>query len=274
MRDHICYLAEMEGLSDSTIELYKLAFKVLIEIYGEDYSIHHIDRSIVGDVKRHLLEKGNRPATVNSYLGKLRTAFDRLYADGKLERNPLYKFKRLREPNDRKKAFTIDEVKRLLEILETHPNRNLSHLLRISIYTGLRCSEVLLIERDDVNMSERFFHAVNIKSRDKHKNYREIPEQVIDDFRYFLETYPNKSQPFKVYQRSNSYTCLTKKLLKKHGFHPDLHLHSLRHTAITLAVDSGMPIREVQRIIDHSSITVTEMYAHDEVRKALKLGLE
>ena len=88
-----------------------------------------------------------------------------------------------------------------------------------------------------------------------------------------MDEYPQSSLPFKVYQ-PNSYSCMIKKLLKKYGVPEDLHLHSYRHTAITRALESGMPMREVNRIIDHSSMSVTEIYGHDEVRKALNIGLE
>jgi site-specific recombinase XerD len=36
----------------------------------------------------------------------------------------------------------------------------------------------------------------------------------------------------------------------------------------------GMTIREVNRIINHSTIQMTEYYAHDVVKKPLNIGLE
>ena len=66
----------------------------------------------------------------------------------------------------------------------------------------------------------------------------------------------------------------TKRLFRKYGFPEDLHLHSCRHTAITRALESGMSMREVQKAIDHSSIIVTEIYGHEEMKKSLKLGLD
>ena len=73
----------------------------------------------------------------------------------------------------------------------------------------------------------------------------------------------------------NTYTHAVKHLLRMHDFSEDLHLHSCRHSAITLAIENGKPIREVQKNVDHSGVQVTEQYAHDEYKKkALKLGLE
>ena len=145
--------------------------------------------------------------------------------------------------------------------------------MRISLFTGIRRGEVLNIERADVSLGEGYYRAINNKSKDKHKVYREIPLPVYDDFRYFMERNSHTPYPFNVY-KPNSYTCMTKKLLKRYNFHSDLHLHSFRHTAATRAIESGMDIREVQKILDHSRMSVTELYAHDKVKKALDIGLE
>ncbi len=76
-------------------------------------------------------------------------------------KNPFYHFKPLAEPNDCEKYFSYEETEKLLEILETQPNEKLKHLMRISIFTGLRREEILTIRREDVNLSEQFFHHVN-----------------------------------------------------------------------------------------------------------------
>jgi len=273
LEEHTIYRLEIEGRADKTHESYKIAFKPLKTIYGGDYSILKIDRSAIGQIQKHLYERGNRPATINTVLRKLRAAFERIYIDGIIDRNPFYRFKPISEQKDRQKSFTRDEAQRLLGVLETHPNRKLAHLMRISLFTGIRRSEVLNIEYADVNLSERFFRAINIKSHDKHKVWRAIPEPVTEDFAYFMNNNTRSNYPFRVY-KPNSYTCMTKKLLKKHGFNEDLHLHSCRHTAVTLARENGQDMREIQKIVDWSRMPVVEMYAHEEIRKPLNIGLE
>ena len=58
---------------------------------------------------------------------------------------------------------------------------------------------------------------------------------------------------------------MVKKCFRELGLSKDLHLHSLRHTAITRMIEAGTPIRTVQRYVDHSSIRTTEVYAHDKI---------
>ena len=49
-----------------------------------------------------------------------------------------------------------------------------------------------------------------------------------------------------------------------------LTTHSLRHSAVTIALLAGLSIQEVSQFARHSSINVTLIYAHDIERLKLK----
>ena len=44
---------------------------------------------------------------------------------------------------------------------------------------------------------------------------------------------------------------------------PAVHAHALRHTAATMAPESGTPIHVVQAQLGHSSVTTTMRYLHE-----------
>jgi len=46
------------------------------------------------------------------------------------------------------------------------------------------------------------------------------------------------------------------------GMNPKLHFHSLRHTFATWLVQDGVSLYEVQKLLGHSSIAVTQVYSH------------
>ena len=269
LEQHNDHLLRIDQSTEKTLEGYRNAFMVLRAVYSDDYSVKNIDRAAISKIKGYCMENGNRPATINTYLTRLRAAFDRIYIEDIIPKNPFYKFKRLTEPNDKQKHFTLAEVQRLLKILETHPNRKLAHLLRISLYTALRRGEVLRIKRSDVRFGELSFRAIDIKSRDKGTHYKPMPKAVVKDFEYFMNNYPGE-YPFNVYQ-PNGYTAMTKKLFKQHRFSSDLKLHSARHTGITNALENGQSLRDVQHGVGHKNQRTTEIYAHDMKPMALKI---
>lgn len=51
-----------------------------------------------------------------------------------------------------------------------------------------------------------------------------------------------------------------------------LHMHDLRHTAATLMCRAGIPVHEVQAILGHSSLAVTQIYARANDEAALRAG--
>ncbi len=53
-----------------------------------------------------------------------------------------------------------------------------------------------------------------------------------------------------------------KKYVRKAGLNPKLHFHSLRHTFAIWLVYEGISIYEVQKLLGHSNISVTEIYSH------------
>ena len=43
---------------------------------------------------------------------------------------------------------------------------------------------------------------------------------------------------------------------------PDIRFHALRHTYASWLVQSGVPLRAIQDLLGHTSLKMTERYAH------------
>jgi integrase len=53
-----------------------------------------------------------------------------------------------------------------------------------------------------------------------------------------------------------------KRYVREAGLNERLHFHSLRHTFATWLVQEGVSIYEVQKLLGHSNISVTQVYSH------------
>lgn len=239
---------EKEGLEAKTINIYLNAFSHLKSRFGDEYDIRNLKRSQTWEIQRHILDAGCTPTTVNSYVRHLNAAFNRLLRSEIIDRNPSDNFERLRETNGNRKHLTLDETKRLLEVLENSSNEHGRRLVRILIYTGIRRSEVLLIEREDVDLSNNRFRVMNIKSSDHRKRWIAIPEKVREHFEYFMSA-SESPHPFKCCH-PDTLTHWAKDFLKEAGL-PEFHTHSLRHTFATLALEMG------SRSANYRNISIT-----------------
>ena len=56
-----------------------------------------------------------------------------------------------------------------------------------------------------------------------------------------------------------------KKIIKQAGINQQLNFHSLRHTFASWLVQAGVSIYEVSKLLGHSNIRTTEIYAHLEI---------
>jgi site-specific recombinase XerD len=61
---------------------------------------------------------------------------------------------------------------------------------------------------------------------------------------------------------------------EKAKLNPDYHFHSLRHTFASWLVQKGVSIYEVSKLLGHSDIKTTQIYAHlrgDDLKRAVDL---
>ena len=145
-------------------------------------------------------------------------------------------------------------------------------LIRIYAGTGRRRREILESTHQDIDLERGIYRFINVKSRDKHKVTQRIPEDVLEDFKYFTQKHKDQINPFKIYVHEDTISDKIGELLTKAGY-PELTLHSLRHTYCSILEEKGLNAREIQFIMDHSTILVTEGYLHTQLESSPCIGI-
>lgn len=263
---------EREGKRNGTIKLYMDSLDRLIEMCGEDCSYEDIKRSDVSKLQDHLFGKGNSPAYINLHCRHLRATFERLYDDELIERNPFRKFKRLSEYSEKPKHLTDDEIKRFLKVVTCEKKEEYRRLVYIYLFTGRRRSEVLEIDREDVDIKNGLFKVINNKDSHHKKQTLTIPSAIKEDFIWFLKMY-HSNKPFKIV-KPNSMTRIVKRYIIKAGLPDHYHLHTLRHTFVSKALSDGENIWKIKEWMGHSTVKVTEIYAHDKPKGAIEIDIK
>ena len=226
---------------------------------GEDTRLVDIDKFKIADMVRKLRTEGTAPATINRYLATLKTILRLAHSDWDIiEKVPRIKMQR--ERSGRIRVITKAEEDHIVELLQgsTRPRAaDVADLIRVLVDTGMRLGEALALQRKDLDFDNRYIHVWKSKS----DGPRSIPMTARAQKILFDRT-RDRDQPFPFPQTSvhNIWNWLREQMGAKGD--RELVLHALRHTCATRMVQAGVDLYTVKEVLGHSSIRVTERYAH------------
>lgn len=189
-------------------------------------------------------------------------AFVKACKYGLAVQNPLDLCDRVRYRKKRGKALTIAEQRDFMDKLE---NSRYKWIMLFYLYTGVRRTEALNIEWQDIDEADGL---ILIKGTKTEESQRYI--LLTDEVKNILENQrlQNKKEG-KTDNRVFPYCPETvsrnfKKICPKH------HLHDLRHTFITRCCESGVNVNVCQQLVGHSTADMTmNVYTHvmDEFKR-------
>ena len=242
--------------------------------------LYQIDRPRREDViaYREELRAVCKPATVQAYITALRLFF-RWTATAGIYPNIAEHIKGAKISKDHKKDyFTPAQVKAILQSIDRETTRGKRDFAIISLMvtTGLRDIE---LHRADVgDLRARGGSTVLYicgKGRAEKADFVKVVPEVEAAIRDYLRSRgrPGAGQPLFASASNNStgrrlsvrsISGTAKRCFISAGYDSDrLTAHSLRHTAVTLALLGGASLQEAQQFARHSNIGTTQIYAHN-----------
>lgn len=215
------------------------------------------------DYRADRLSDGISPNTINHDHAYLRAVFNELSRLGEWEPpNPLGTVRRLKVVESELSYLTHPQILQLLEQLELGGNDSAPIIARVCLATGARWSEAESLCREDVLPGK-------LRYMGKNGRYRYIP--IASDLEQQLVARADSGSLFEPAYNAFRYA------LERSGIElPDGQMtHVLRHTFASHFMQNGGSILTLQRILDHSSLTMTMRYAHmapDHLAQALDLN--
>lgn len=237
-------------------------------------------RQTVLDYKQQLKEQGKSAATINAYLSAVRGLYATLEAEG-IKPNIAASVKGIkRAQNTPKEALTIEQARRIL----TPPTdgATLEELRNFAIVTlltrrGLRTVEAARANICDIRQvgGQAVLYLRGKGYGGAQSGFVVLGETCLCPLYAYLKargetdtTAPlfasigNRNHGGRMTTRTIS--RIAKTALEANGINsPTITAHSLRHTAVTLALIGGANLQEVQAMARHSSINTTMIYAHN-----------
>lgn len=136
-------------------------------------------------------------------------------------------------------------------------NKDTADICTVAVYTGLRLNELINLKPADISNGTIIITSLksgSVRSIPLNETaYRIIAERNKDRFVFTYKGYKWKERRIQVN---------FKKAVRKSGLNPKLHFHCLRHTFATWLVQANVPIRFIQELLGHESISTTLIYSH------------
>ncbi|HFF0929825.1 site-specific integrase [Escherichia coli] len=232
-------------------------------------------------VRESMLAAEVRPSTINKLLTKAKMCLDYGLMNGQLEgRNPIERMKLTKDIDSKRRAFTDEELERLLVRVESeyqftrHTAHTTSEARRwaslVSVVTGARSAEVCHLTKRDIVTLDNGLTCIDINEdgdgksvKNKH-SVRLVP--LTDgacgfDLKSFLEwvdTQPDDGGPlFGMTPSAYSSWFNSRVLTEALGDAENVSLHSLRHWLATRMKERGVNLVDAQGILGHSSQSIT-----------------
>ena len=251
------YLAkEKENLAPLTVRTYYWNLKK-IQYFRPDLECASVDEATIREFRNHMLQQGNKPATVNKALSVLRIFTNKMIADGLVSGNPFEKIK-VGRVFSRRGFLTVRELKSLyLNFMDrrrflTETEQDVMRVFLFSCFTGLRYSDLL-----SLNANEIFDWKIR---KQMHKTgdpvYVPIPLQA----RLLLPEKMPDGPVFRVVENSHFNRTL-RSAAKKLGYYKHIHCHLARHTFATTCITLGIPLPATSKLLGHRNLDTTLIYA-------------
>jgi integrase/recombinase XerD len=199
--------------------------------------------------------------TLNTIKSQINWLFRSLVDDGLLEESPLtkIKFKRIVPPRRPRVVLSVDEVNCVLKNAEIFSPTGLFPFLATVAHTGARRSEVLRLNRNNIDF------ATTLIQVNKSKNGRERFIRMSPTIAGILKNQIENNDGASLFTNEhgtklNSNKELTRLMNKFKAFFPiekDWGCHSLRHSFAYNFLKKGGQMYQLQAILGHRSIDVT-----------------
>ena len=250
----------IEGCSEKTLKYYQTTINSTVESIGKD--VKHI---LTEDLREYLIEYQNKKrssrVTIDNIRRILSSFFSWLEDEDYIIKSPVRRIHKVKTASNIKEIYSDEELERMRD--NCKESRDLA-IIDMLASTGMRVGEMVLLNRDDINYEERECKVfgkgnkeriVYFDARTKLHLIEYLDSRMDDNPALFVSL----NAPHKRLSISGIEYRL--RMMGRRLCIPKVHPHKFRRTLATMAIDKGMPIEQLQKLLGHKRIDTTLMYA-------------
>lgn len=231
-----------------------------LRLLGEMFPIKKLSQvtpELLDQLKERLKIEGYGIPSINKHLQVIKTAMSTAEKWNFILPQKWEKVTYFKQARGRLLFYSIDELKKLLE--KSYDFWKI--FVMLGARAGLRRSEVYYLKWEDVDFERNRIHIC--PKGDWHpKNYEQRWIPMPPDLATFLRALPYRGEwvlkeRWSIGSISGNYS---RYIIKPYGFKGSLH--TLRHTYASHLAQAGVPLYDISKLLGHSSIKMTQVYAH------------
>ena len=250
----------IEGCSEKTLKYYQTTIDAMVSSLVKN--VRHI---LTEDLRGYLTEyQGKHQSsrvTIDNIRRILSSFFSWLEDEDYIIKSPVRRIHKVKTASSIKETYSDEELEKMRD--NCTELRDLA-MIDMLASTGMRVGEMVLLNRADINFAER--ECVVFGKGDKERvvyfdaraklHLQEYLDSRTDDNPALFVTLRSPYERIRIGGIEHRLREMGKRLnISK------VHPHKFRRTLATMAIDKGMPIEQLQRLLGHQRIDTTLQYA-------------
>lgn len=255
---------KIEGLSEPTLYNYGMALKKFF------FTLQKTPEQIVpNDIRVYLYQYQQEHHISNRSLDKLRQTFSSFFcwASGEdyLPQNPMIAIRKIKYEVKPRTSLSQIDLEYVRDACDTLKEKAIVEIL---YSTGCRVSELAVLKKSDINWERK-----TVRLFGKGSKYRTSYLNAKAEFALikYLESRDDQNEYLFVSDRKphgQMHKAGLEKIVKQISnrvsdkTNKNITPHIFRHTTATTAINNGMPIQDISKLLGHENISTTMIYAH------------
>ena len=206
----------------------------------------------------------------------LSSFFGWLHNEGYILKNPMKRIPKIKAPKRQKHPIKDADLEKLRDVINHNPSqykrmRDIA-IFELLLSSGIRASELTQLNINDMDFHENTFHVIGKGDKERECYFNDRAklrlEQYIDIrddnnpalfVSHYNPDYKGHTEPHRL--TGLGLGSILRDYGREAGIEYNIHPHRFRHSFATQMLQRGMPIEEVQKLLGHTNLDTTMIYA-------------
>lgn len=250
----------IEGCSEKTIKYYQTTIDAMVTSLNK--SVRQIRTE---ELRAYLTEYQSRNRSSRVTIDNIRRIFSSFFSwledEDYIIKSPVRRIHKVKTATSIKETYSDEDLERMRD--NCKELRDLA-MIDMLASTGMRVGEMVLLNRDDIDFAER--ECMVFGKGDKERMVYFDARAKLHLQQYLSSRTDDNPALFVTLRAPHERLHIggIEHRLREIGKHLNIHRvhpHKFRRTLATMAIDKGMPIEQLQRLLGHQRIDTTLQYA-------------